>query len=156
MNFKKLTAISAAAFAILVIAAFFLTSQAAPTVKGQITWVPNTYTWDNPPPNPWIARIGLNLGHKAVTEINQTTLLLAGLYTPIGPGVNYGNGTKLFVPFSGNDVKAAIGDQLPLHMGILTPGTYWVVLTITGNLYSGLPFTATGPIQVTIDLPPPP
>lgn len=158
MKLTKITLISLALVVMLIIGAgvALTLSNAAPGVKANIAFDPKYYTWDTPPPNPWNAEIWLTGGHKAATEINASTILLQGLYSPSGPTYLIPQDSRLGVPFNGNDVKAAIMPLLPTHMGILIPGRFRISLTITGNLNTGEAFSGDGVVVVTVNPPPPP
>jgi len=166
MKTRTLTLISITLLATLVLGATFTLTQAQKPVGAGVKWDPKYYTWDTvPPPDPWTAAVSTHGGHKAQTEINVTTVLLEGLYSPgcvkYPSDPNYApspalHGPALNIPFDGWDVKAAIEPKLPGHMGILIPGTYRISLTITGKLYSGETFSGDGVVVVTVPNSPPP
>jgi len=156
MKTNKLTLLSLALLTTLILGVAFMVSQAQTEVKANVAWDPKYLTYDTTPPEPYNAEVWLTGGHKAQTEINATTILLEGLYSPSGTPYNAIHGPRLIIPFAGADVKAAIFLKLPSHMGILTPGTYRIPLEITGKLYTGETFRGDGVIVVTVPNPPPP
>lgn len=111
-------------------------------VTASVLWKPMFYSMKNPPPNPWIAIIGLKGEHNAAKEIDPSTILLEGIYSPSGPAYRYYD-QRLAVPFSGNDVRTALLAELG-HYGSFNR----VSLKITGKLYDGTPFSGSGWIFV--------
>jgi hypothetical protein len=156
MKTRTLIPIYIGILAIAIIGASLVISRAATTIGANVAWDPKSYTYDNPPPNPWNAEVWLKGGHKAQTEIDKSTIKLEGLYSPSATPYNALHGPKLVVPFLGNDVKAAIYAKLPGHMGVLTPGIYRLQLVITGKLLTGEDFMGDGVVTVTVLPPPPP
>jgi hypothetical protein len=148
MKSRKLI-LSVTLLAALLVGAFaIVTLQASADVGATIFFWPSYYEVGSTPRNPWYAWITLRSGHNAVKEIDQSTILLQGLYSPSGPGKPFR--TTLMAPFNGYDVQAAILFAIS-HM---TPGTcYKVSLTITGKTYSGAAFSGSGVIFVIV--PPP-
>jgi hypothetical protein len=152
MKPKKLTLISLVLLATILAGTGAIIALSATDIKANIKWLPKSYLWDNSPPDPWLAELQLTGGHH-VDEINASTILLEGLYSPSGALYPAPHGPKVMVPFDGSDVKAAIDPKLPWHMGVLMPGKYRIDLEITGNLqiaYGGDSFRGTGVITVTI------
>jgi len=146
----KLTLISLALLTIILVGASVIIVLSQKPVGAGIKWDPKGYTWDASTPPTWNAAISLRGGHKAQTELDVSSLMLEGLFSPSGPGTNATHGPKLDVPFSGADVKAALYQHLPGHMGMLMPGRYRVYLTITGTLYTGEAVEGSGVIVVTV------
>lgn len=114
-------------------------------VKANVAWDPKSYSADEPFPHPWNAEIWLTGGHKR-DEIDTTTILLEGTYTPIGAPYAAVHGPRLIVPFLGSDVYEALLSKLP-HT---EPGKHRIGLEITGELLDGTPFRGTGYIHLTI------
>jgi hypothetical protein len=150
MKPRKLTLISLALLATLLIGAGAVIVLSPKPVGANIKWDPKSITWDGIPPPTFNAQISLKGGYKAQTELNVSTLLLEGLYSPSGPHTNATHGPKILVPFSGSDVKAALSPKLPTHMGILIPGRYRIDLDLTGKLYTGETVEGSGVIVVTV------
>ena len=150
MKPKKLTLISITLLAILLVGAGIILALSASEIKANVKWIPKGYTLDGTVPDPWNAEIQLTGGHKAQTEINASTILLEGLYSPSSAAYNTTHGPKIIVPFSGNNVKAAVDSKLPYHMGIVAPGRYRISLEINGTLYTGEEFRGSGTITVTV------
>jgi hypothetical protein len=151
MKTRRLTLISIALLATLLMGASIIIVLSQTEVGANVRWDPRTYTYDVTPPTAWNAQIWLKQGHKAQIEIDPTTILLEGVYEPIYELIhNATHGPRLIVPFSGSDVKAALDSKLPIHMGILPPGRYRISLEITGQLYTGETFRGSGVIVVTV------
>jgi hypothetical protein len=150
MKPKKLTLISLTLLAILLVGAGVILMLSAAEIKASVKWDPKGYTLDGTVPSSWNAEIKLTGGHKAQTEINASTILLEGLYSPSSAAYNATHGPSLIVPFNGNDVKAALDSKLPYHMGIVAPGRYRIPLEINGTLYTGEEFLGSGTITVTV------
>lgn len=74
---------------------------------------PDTYIWDSPLPDSWVAYIRPTSGYK-VTDVNLSTILLEYLYKPISLQV-LKIGIKAF--FEPLDVKTCIELKMA-HMGI--------------------------------------
>jgi hypothetical protein len=152
MKPKRLAIISLALLATMILGTSAIIALSAADIKANVKWYPRSYTFDNPPPDPWVAQLLLTGGHR-VGEIDEATILLEGMYPPSGPMYPAPHGPKVMVPFGGLDVKAAIEPKLPWHMGIVMPGKYRIELEITGNLlpeYGEEPFRGTGVITVTV------
>lgn len=82
MKPKILTLISLTILATLLIGAFTLNALAPkPELKLKVKWKPAAYTSDSWAPDPWIAEIYF-APPRPVTDINPSTLLLEGMYSP--------------------------------------------------------------------------
>ena len=152
MKPKTLTLISLVLLATILAGTGALIALSANTVKANVKWDPKSWDWDGVPPNPWNAELALTGGHK-VEELNTTTILLEGLYSPSAPVYPAPHGPKVMVPFSGWDIKAAIAPKLPEHMGIFIPGRYRVELEVSGYLlpeYGEEAFRGISIITVTV------
>jgi len=114
-------------------------------VRANVAWDPSSYSTDQPLPDPWNAEIWLTGGHTR-DEIDTTTILLEGMYTPSADPYPAVHGPRLIVPFAGSDVYEALLSKLP-HT---EPGRYRIALEITGNLYDGTPFRGSGTIRLEI------
>ena len=122
-----------------------------PNLKLKTKWKPATYTLDNGPPNPWLTEIYF-APPRPLTEVDPSTLLLEGIYSPSAPVYMHPLKDRLVVPWNGYDVITALLTKVG-HMG---PGTYVIFLEITGKLYSGQAFSGQGSITLVIpELPPP-
>jgi len=147
--------VSIALVLLLVGAVAFNTLAADKALKLKVKWKPVNYVLDNPPPDPWIAEIYF-APLRDLNEIDTSTLLLEGIYTPSGtPYLLSGTPPRLAVPFDGADVLRALLSNAP-HMA---PGEYRILLTITGNLkteYGATPFSGDGGINLVVpDVSPP-
>jgi len=152
MKPKTLTLISIALLTTLMLGAVAVNVfSAPPELKLKAKWKPATYTMDNNPPDPWNAEIYF-APPRTLTDIDPSTLLLEGLYSPESPPYPHAFKDRLVVPFDGYDVLSALLPKLP-H---LQPGTFEIFLEITGRLYDGRSFRGTGSITVTVPEPPPP
>ncbi len=123
----------------------------------QVWWRPSHYTLDNPVPDPWQARL-FGPPHTAIpaADIDPATILLEGMFSPLGPPnepyLTFRD-FELVVSFDGYDVLTAI----LLKAGYLIPGENNPAdLVITGQTYEGTPFRGTGRIQMYVPAPPPP
>jgi hypothetical protein len=136
--------------AALIVGTFtIVTLQVNADLGAAIFFWPSYYKVGCTPSNPWYAWITLRSRHNAVKEIDQSTILLEGLYSPTGPGKSLG--TTLMVPFKGYDVQSAILSKIS-HMN---PASYYKVsLTITGETYSGITFSGSGVIFLVTTPPP--
>jgi hypothetical protein len=150
MKPQRLTLLSTALLATLLIGAFAITTVTAADKALSYFWYPYSYALDQAPPEPWTAYI-FGVSGSRVRDIDTATIRLAGLYTPTSTKLILFN-LIMTVTFHGYDVVQAILVKLP-HMG---PGTYKVSLEITGKLKSGTAFRGSATISVTVpDLPPP-
>jgi len=145
MKSKTLTLISLTILATLLLGAFALNAFSAKELKLKAKWKPAAYTTDSWAPDPWLAEIYF-APPRPVEEINPSTILLEGMYSPSTPPYHHPIRERLVVPFYGWDVVAALYTKAP-HM---TPGTYMVWLEITGNLNTGEFFSGSGCINMTI------
>lgn len=151
MKSRKLILSAVLLTALIVGAVGILTYNANADITAKVTFKPNDYDLGNPPPNPWIVVIQLKGGYKG-TDINESTLLLSGLFKPSGPGYP-AQGPKWAVPFNGYDVRTAI----LMNAGHMAPGAGILVsLTVTGFTKSNTAFSGTGYIWVTDPPLPPP
>ena len=156
MKLNRMLVISAAILVTLLVGAFALNALApAKDLKLKVKWRPPTYTLGTPLPTTWIAEIFF-APIRDLNEIDTTTLKLEYTYTPSAtPYLISGNPPRLAVPFHGYDVINAIMSETT-HM---TPGTYQIWLTISGNLkaeYGGNPFSGEGAINLVVPDPSPP
>jgi len=152
MKPKRLTIISLVLLATILAGTGAIIALSADTVKANVKWDPKSWMWDGTPPSPWNAELMLTGGH-GIEEVDATTILLDGLYSPSAPISPAPHGPKVMVPFSGWDVKAAIAPKLPEHMGIFIPGRYKIELEISGYLlpaYGGEAFRGIGTVTVTV------
>jgi hypothetical protein len=148
---KKLTLISLVLLATILTGTGAIIALSASDIKAKVKWDPKSYLWDNSPPAPWNAEV--QLPSYTPDQIDAATILLEGMYSPSATPYPAPHGPKLWVPFDGWDVKAAIEPKLPWHMGIVMPGRYKIELEITGSLlpeYGGEIFRGTGTIHVII------
>jgi hypothetical protein len=156
MKPKTLTLISLAILASLLIGAFAFDAFGAKELKLKVKWRPVAYTLGDPVPDPWDAEIFF-APLRDLSEIDTSTILLEGLYSPSGTSTILGSSPpRMSVPFNGNDVIRAVLSKAD-HM---EPGyTYHISLTITGNLkpeYGGNPFSGDGAINLVVpDVSPP-
>jgi hypothetical protein len=156
MKLNKIAVISAAILVTLLAGAIaFNTFGAVKDLKLKVKWRPVTYTLGNPVPDPWNAEIFF-APIRDLNEIDTSTLLLEGMYTPSGtPTLMTSSPPRMSVPFDGDDVLRALMSKMS-HMG---PGTYQVFLEISGNLkpeYGGTPFSGIGGIDLIVpDVSPP-
>jgi hypothetical protein len=152
MKPKRLAILSLALLATMILGTGAIIALSANDIKANVKWYPRSYTFDNPPPDPWLAQLQLVAGHH-YSEVDEATILLDGMYSPSGAMYPAPHGPKAMVPFDGLDVKLAIEPKLPWHMGVVMPGKYRIDLEITGNLlpeYGEEPFRGTGVITVTV------
>jgi len=152
---KFAIAVSIALVALLVGAIAFNALAPPGQLKLKVKWKPVSYVLDNPAPDPWIAELYFAPA-RDVNQIDTSTLLLEGMYTPSGtPYLLSGTPPRLAVPFDGADVLRALLSKAP-HMA---PGEYRILLTITGNLkteYGGTAFSGDGGINLIVpDVSPP-
>ena len=102
-------------------------------------------TWSEVTPTTWNIELGF-APKRSVEEINASTILLEGLYSPsFDP---YDRKNRVVVPFHGYDVIAAAFQKLG-HMGLVGPGSYLVYLEVSGKLIDGTPFS-TGMSSVIV------
>lgn len=147
--------ISMAILATLIVGAIFVQSMAQTTLPVNVVFDPKSYTWDGLPSPEWYAEIWRQ---KVQDRADYTSIRLEGTYAPVATPYPALHGPRLIVPFSGEDVKLALFNKLPSHMGVLVPGTYKVSLTVSGNLkpeFGGTAFQGDGAITVTVSAPPP-
>jgi hypothetical protein len=148
---NKLTLLTTGILATLLLGTFASTTITAQTEKKlYYFWYPYSYALDQAPPDPWTAYV-FGVQQKRVRDINPSTILLEGLYSPTSTKLILWN-LIMIVTFHGYDVAQAIWIKLP-HMG---PGTYKVSLEITGLLKDGTPFRGSASVSVTVADPPPP
>jgi len=119
-------------------------------VKG--FFYPRTYTLDNPVPQPW--NVDLKFAPpRSVDEIDTSTILLEGLYSPSEEPYDHPRVTsRVVVPFDGYDVLEAAITKLS-HMGPIVPGSHLVFLEITGLLKDGTPFSTGGSACIVLFVP---
>lgn len=156
MKLTKVTLLSVTILAILLIGVVAFTAfSATKDLKLKVKWRPPTYTLGNPLPNPWNCEIFFAPA-RDLNEIDTNTILMEGLYPPSGtPYLLSGAPPRLAVPFSGYDVITALLSKSP-H---LAPGTYHILLQISGNLkpeYGGNAFSGEGGIDLVVPDPSPP
>ena len=156
MKSRTIALASIAILTTLIVGAIFLQAIAQSTaLPVNVVFDPKSYTWDGLPSPTWNAEIWRQ---KVQDRADYATIKLEGTYSPAATPYPSLHGPRLIVPFSGDDVKAALFIKLPSHMGVLTPGTYKVNLLVSGNLkaeFGGTAFEGYGQITVTV-LPPPP
>lgn len=114
---------------------------------------PRTYTLDHSVPQPW--NIDLKFAPpRGVDEINTSTILLEGLYSPLvkGPYNHPKKRSRVVVPFDGYDVLAVAIAKLS-HMGPIVSGSHLVTLEITGLLKDGTPFSTGGSCVIVLFVP---
>ena len=114
-------------------------------VKG--FFYPRTWSEGTPTPDPWNVDLKFS-PPRSVDEIDTSTILLEGLYSPSEEQEPYDHPKKqsrMVVPFDGYDVLRAAS----LKAGHLTPGSHLVYLEITGQLKDGTPFS-TGMSSVIV------
>jgi len=151
MKTRTLTLLSLSLLATLLIGAFALNVYSAKELKLKVKWKPASFTGDTWFPNPWLTEIYF-APPRPINQIDPSTILLEGLYSPSGATYPHPLKDRLVVPFYGGDVVTALVTKAP-HM---SPGTYIVFLEITGKLYDGQGFRGVGSINMTIpELPPP-
>lgn len=156
MKLNKIVVISAAILITLLAGVVAFNAFApAQELKLKVKWRPVVYTLGNPVPDPWTAEIFFS-PIRDLNEIDTATLKLEGIYSPSGtPYLISGNPPRLAVPFAGADVLRAILSKTT-HMA---PGTYHILLTISGNLkaeYGGAAFSGTGGVNLVVPDPSPP
>jgi hypothetical protein len=155
MKSRTLILASIALLTTLIVGATFVQSKAQTTLPINVVFDPKSYTWDGLPSPEWYAEIWRQ---KVQERADYGSIRLEGIYAPVATPYPALHGPRLIVPFSGEDVKQALVDQLPTHMGVLIPGTYKVSLTVSGNLkaeFGGTAFEGDGTITVTVPTPPP-
>ncbi len=159
MKARTVTLLSLTIIATLLLSTITLVmvSSVPAALKTKVWWSPKNYTLDNPVPDPWQAVLfGVGGVLVPVTEIDPATILLEGMFSPLGPPnepyLTFYD-MYLVVSFDGYDVLTAI----LLKAGHLIVGeNNKVDLEITGQTYEGTPFSGTGKIQMYVPDPPPP
>lgn len=155
MKSRTLAVMSMAILATMIVGAIFVQSMAQTTLTINVVFDPKSYTWDGLPSPEWNAEIWRQ---KVQDRADYSTIRLEGTYAPVATPTAALHGPRLVVPFSGEDVKLALFNKMPSHMGVLIPGTYKVSLIVSGNLkaeFGGTAFQGDGLITVTV-LPPQP
>ena len=155
MKSRTLALTSIAILATMIVGAIFVQSMAQTTLTINVKFDPKSYTWDGLPSPEWNAEIWRQ---KVQDRADYASIRLEGLYAPVATPYPALHGPRLIVPFSGEDVKLALFNKLPSHMGVLIPGTYVVSLIVSGNLkaeFGGTAFQGDGTITVTVPTPPP-
>jgi hypothetical protein len=153
MKTRTITFIAVATIATLLLGTFAFTVFAPPKqLKLKVKWKPNSVLLDTTIPDPWIAQVFF-APPEDLNQVNPSTVRLEGIYTlESTPYILTNANGRLALPFHGYDVLTALTMKLP-HM---TPGSYYVGLEITGNLYDGRAFAGTGYINATVpELPAP-
>ena len=117
MKTWKLTLISVALLAALVIGAVAIQVQAKKPLKLKVKWSPASYVLDNSPPTTWNAELYF-APPRPLDEIDTATLMLEGMYPPASAPYMSENKPRLVVPFNGYDVL----DVLLLKAGHMAPG----------------------------------
>ena len=139
------------------IGSVLLSQAAAKEIEATVTFVPNKYTWGDPPPDPWTVYI--RVGWWYTWRINGSTVLLEGTVAP----KSWRNWFFIFIAyFDGYDVLKVIAAKLVHEYDGVVPGIYDVPLTITGKYryrwytynryrwYTYRDFEGTGYIKVTV------
>jgi len=143
MKPRKLTMLSVTLLASLVLGIFVVDVLSKPPrarVKGR--WYPRTWTDGTSVAQPWNIELGF-APPRSVDEINTSTILLEGLYSPSEEP--YDRKNRVVVPFDGFDVLAAASHA----SGHMTPGSHLIYLEVTGELTDGTPFS-TGMSSVIV------
>lgn len=152
MKQGKLTLLSISLFVALIAGALIINATGVKPLKLKVKWKPVEYPLDGPPADPWNAEIYFS-PPRDLSEIDPSTLLLEGMYTPTADPYMATAKPRLVVPFNGNDVVAAVMAKAP-HMAPGTEMRIW--LEITGALYDGTTFAGEGGINVIVPETPPP
>ena len=147
MKTRTITLISIAILATLMLGAYAFNAFSAKDLKLKVKWRPVYYLLGDPVPPTWNAEIFF-APLRDLNEIDPSTILLEGMYSPSGPAIILrGSPPRMAVPFDGNDVIRAVLSKA----GHMAPGyTYHISLTITGNLYGGTPFSGDGAINLEV------
>jgi hypothetical protein len=124
---------------------------APPVLKLKVKWRPTNYVFGGAVPYQWNAELFF-APPRPVTDIDQSTIKLEGVYSPTGPGTVESTTGRLIVPFDGNEVVTALLNKA----GHLSPGEFRILLEITGNLNDGKPFAGSGGINLIVDSSSPP
>lgn len=154
MKTRKLTILSLALLATLVLSIFVIEVFSPPKVKAKARFYPRTHTLDGPPTT-WNAHLSFS-PPRSVDEIDTSTIRLEGVYSPSAEPYDLPKkGKRVVVPFDGYDVLTAA----LLKAGHMAPGSANLIfLEITGQLKDGRPFRTgmSGCIVIFVpELPPP-
>lgn len=153
MKTRRLALLSITILASLLLGAFAVTVLSAPpTLKLKVKWKPASYTLDSTAPNPWNAEIYF-APPRPLSDVDTTSLLLEGQYSPSAPPYMHPLKDRIIVPFIGDDVVLALLSKLPHY----APGQFIIFLEISGRLKDGRAFKGSGSITLTLpELPPQP
>lgn len=144
MKTKILTLISLTILASLLLGAFALNAfSAPPRLRVKAYFKPNTYDTSNPVPQPWNVWLHFASSSVNASQIDESSILLEGLYSPMSAPYDLPNrqGSWVAVPFNGYDVLEAALTKI----GHMVPGQgYLVFLEVTGQTKDGTPFATGG------------
>ncbi len=170
MKPRKLTLISGALLALLVVGTFVLISSIGqePLIADQVKFTPKHIDMQNTP----YLDVGVKLTvgvepdtESVVEEVDPSTVQLEGMIAPTSSWIEYddkGKPKRFHAEFAGAAVKGVIWHIIG-HMGLTMPKPWNplpIPLTITGQLYDGTQWEGTANIVVLNwaggDPPPPP
>ncbi len=137
---KSKSLLIALAFSAIILFGFqALSPSKALTLVATVEIAPETINLDTLQMRPWITAYISIEGYSA-SDINMTTILLAGQFSPAWGSVE---GNTLMVKFGASLVASYLWGRLN-HMG----NGATIELKITGNLLNGTPFEGTATVRI--------